>query len=188
MASTTAFKKALKKEQDAQARLHLDAYYWGLIKEGKAKKVIRVDWDNECEYSQILQLVGADVVLQKPNNKLSFMDEKICSNYGEKMYFEIDMAGKAEAGWAVSEAKKADNIVYYIKGYGVFVLPAVTLREWLLKEQGNFQMHFSKEGAGRKSNRNVVVSAGTVKEQFPNSFIPVEELERYAELIAQKAV
>lgn len=172
------FKKALKQEKNIEARRHLDAFYQHNIRIGKIENYIMTEWAEDSPEAQILQFVGCDVAFKYGFGKYKFVDEKVCKNYNEMLYFEMGKANSsAHTGWAVSEYKKTDILVYYIEGVGLFVLPFKQLGEWLKANENSFERHYSSEDKGRTPNRNVRVHMEAIREQFPNSFIAVEELE-----------
>lgn len=179
----STFKKALAKEKNPEARRHLDAFYKSLVKEGRIKDYIKTDWEEDNPVSQILQFVGCDVAFSYGAGRYKFVDEKVCGNYNEMLYFELDNAGKKHTGWAVSEYKKTDILVYYMSGVGLFVLPAQQLKEWLLDQEGTLEKHFSDEGKRRNPNRNARVHKDIILEQFPNCFVSCSDLELLSNII-----
>lgn len=181
------FKQALKQEKNKKARRLLDAFYRSLVTAGTIKSYQYVAWAKDG-LARALQFVGCDVLFEKKGNIYRFVDEKVCKNYNEMMYFEIDMAGRAKAGWAVSEYKKTDIIIYFIEDVGLFVLPFKELRLWLLENEQHFEQHFSIENKGRKSNRNIKVSVTAIKEAFPKCFVDIDELEFIANNYDNKGV
>lgn len=178
------FNKAIKQEKNKEARRLLEAFYKSLIREGRIESYIMTEWDESSPEAQILQFVGCDIAFKYGYGQYKFVDEKVCNNYSGQLFFEMGKEGsKAHTGWAVSEYKKTDILVYFIDGVGLFVLPFKKLGEWLKANENSLEKHFSKEDRGRTSNRNVKVHMDVIKEQFPNSFVTIEELELIAKIL-----
>lgn len=178
----TTFKQALKKEQDQEAQRLLNGFYTSLRKQGKIKNYSKVEFDKENLLNKSLQFSGCDTLIEKEPNCYIYAEEKICSN-SDSLFFEMRMWSYSQRkyvdGWAVSKYKKTDTLIYYIAGVGLFVLPFQEVRKWLLDNSNTLPKHLSND---TKANKNVRVHIDVIKDQFPNSFIPVEELELMAKL------
>lgn len=178
----STFKKQLKQEKNPEARRHLEAFYKHLIRQGSIKNYIMTEWQEDIPETQILQFVGCDVAFKKEHGKYTFVDEKVCKNYDDKLYFEMGKANsKAYIGWAVSEYKKTDTFVYYLEGVGIFVFPFKQLGEWLKANESRLERHYSKD---RHPNRNVRVHIKSeLLQEMPHNFVGIEELELMAKKI-----
>lgn len=181
--NTKEFAKALKKENNKEARAVLDSFYYSLMRQGSIYGYQRMDYNASPE-QKAFQHLGADLLVQKRKHDYQLYEEKV--TFREDLYFELETYSYSQRryveGWLTSPYKKTDKLIYYIHNVGIYVFTFDKIRKHILE---NEEQYFAAESKDKKPNKLVRVTQEQIQ-QAPHGFIDWEELQSIKRMYADK--
>ena len=186
MTNKQDWNKAQAKSKDSVAVECIEGFYKMLKRAGKI-----VGWETvkfeENRQSEILDRQGCDTAVEREPKCFQYYEEKITFN--KEGYFILELktwqsnwnAKKKRKeyrkidGWAVSEYKKTDILLYYVHGEGIYIFKYPELRAWMQEQvrNGLKHNHFSPDD---KPNENYKVHKDVLLKAVSYSFISVEDI------------
>lgn len=180
---TKEFTKALKKENNVDARLLLDCFYHSLMRAGSIYGYKRMDY-NESPEQKAFQHLGADLVIQKRKHEYEFYEEKV--TFKDDLYFEIEMYSYSQkkyvGGWLTSPYKKTDRLIYYIHNVGIYLFSFEKIKQYILEHKAEYTLVESRDA---KPNQLLRVTQQQLKEA-PHNFVDWESLQLTKRLFSDK--
>lgn len=171
------------------ARKYFDAYYSSLLILRQIKGWKKVDFKAN-EESAVLDRMGCDTLVEKEQNCFKYYEEKYSFQEHNKDFIILELKTwqstwnpkkkKSDCskidGWAVSEYKKTDVLLYYVHEVGLYIFPYNELRAWT-KEQVDKGLKANHGSPDELSNENYKVHKDVLLGAVKHNFISFQDLE-----------
>lgn len=168
------FTKALRKEENAEARKMLDSFYYFLQRMRGIYSYVRLDYNASPE-QKAMQHMGADLLIEKRKHEYMFLEEKV--TFKDALFFEMEMYSYSQKryvdGWLTSKYKKTDKLIYYIHDVGIYTFNFREIQQYVTENRELFKPVLSKD---KKPNKLVVLTREQI-EKAPHVFVDWEQVQ-----------